>query len=648
MVAYNQQISIFDLGFDKFLSRELSPLGNNDMLMPSYLGSDFYETSPGQIGSGELGQNISLVDGYLQSSNFVTGSAGWRIDSDGNVEFESGYFRGDISGATGTFTGGIAVGTSPNWFKVDADGNIWSGSATLAGAKTDSFAVEKEGLLYCKGATIDGTSTIGGRVSSTLAGAIDASGHFADDAINTAEDTILSSFTFGESGALQIGTYESGVTGDIKISPSGILGRDKTGATTFSINATTGVAVLNGLVVGTNVGLGTAQDSAGVTTIIGDTVITSFVNALNITALGAVTSGSFAIGSNAWHVDSSGNMWWGNFETYASATYKISTLGVANLSGIIAASVAAENITGTYITGKTIRTADPSAGGGSTALVLDPGGGYGDRAMWYYLGTKVATINSTSSVILSIQAHEALGQVWIGNSNSGWSFMCAGNLNYSKHIYPYATNTYYLGLTTHRWAGFYLENLIDFGSSVASIQQAGSTMLQFNHSSGYILVDENLLPNSTYNLGSSGNKWANLYLSGNITVGGTVDGVDISAHAGNASAHHSSTSNGLTITPSKVQASYTGTGTSAGIKGYNMCLTNGRIYMGSTLAINLYSSSVDMELPMRLKNLSSAPSGASDGWIFYNTTYDEVWVYIDGSWEALAPKNWVTNNFVAS
>jgi len=37
---------------------------------------------------------------------------------------------------------------------------------------------------------------------------------------------------------------------------------------------------LNGLVVGTNVDLGTAQDSAGVTTIIGDTVTTSFVNAL--------------------------------------------------------------------------------------------------------------------------------------------------------------------------------------------------------------------------------------------------------------------------------------------------------------------------------------------------------------------------------
>lgn len=40
----------------------------------------------------------------------------------------------------------------------------------------------------------------------------------------------------------------------------------------------------NQLTVGTNVGLGTAQDSAGVTTIIGNTVTTSFVNALDVTA----------------------------------------------------------------------------------------------------------------------------------------------------------------------------------------------------------------------------------------------------------------------------------------------------------------------------------------------------------------------------
>jgi hypothetical protein len=47
------------------------------------------------------------------------------------------------------------------------------------------------------------------------------------------------------------------------------------------------------LVVGTNVGIGTAQDATQVTTIVGNTVTTGYVSALNITAVGTVTSGTF-------------------------------------------------------------------------------------------------------------------------------------------------------------------------------------------------------------------------------------------------------------------------------------------------------------------------------------------------------------------
>lgn len=37
---------------------------------------------------------------YLQSKNFVTGSSGWRLDSDGNIEASSGTFRGNITGGS--------------------------------------------------------------------------------------------------------------------------------------------------------------------------------------------------------------------------------------------------------------------------------------------------------------------------------------------------------------------------------------------------------------------------------------------------------------------------------------------------------------------------------------------------------------------
>ena len=259
-------------------------------------------------GLTNIGGASSLIAEDLQSSNFKSGSTGWKLFSNGNLEGNDGNFRGDITGATGTFSGTITGGslnipdiTTASSFHVDSSGNAWWGTNVATGYATAPAKILATGAatfssITITGGAIDGTSTIGGRLASVLNTAIDASGHFADSAISTATGTIITPFTFGVSGALQIGTYSAGVTGDIRISPTGILGRDKDNNTTFSIDATTGVAVLNGLVVGTNVGLGTAQDSSGVTSIIGSTVTTSFVNALNITAasmsVGGLTAGS--------------------------------------------------------------------------------------------------------------------------------------------------------------------------------------------------------------------------------------------------------------------------------------------------------------------------------------------------------------------
>jgi len=56
-----------------------------------------------------------------------------------------------------------------------------------------------------------------------------------------------------------------------------------------------GKIVAGSLIVGTNVAIGTAEDAAGVTTIVGNTVTTSYVNALDITATGQITAGSMLI-----------------------------------------------------------------------------------------------------------------------------------------------------------------------------------------------------------------------------------------------------------------------------------------------------------------------------------------------------------------
>lgn len=68
------------------------------------------------------------------------------------------------------------------------------------------------------------------------------------EALNTKTRQILGSFTFGQVGAIAIGVYENGVSGDVRITPSGITARDINGATTFSIDGTTGDAVFKGTV----------------------------------------------------------------------------------------------------------------------------------------------------------------------------------------------------------------------------------------------------------------------------------------------------------------------------------------------------------------------------------------------------------------
>jgi hypothetical protein len=93
--------SLSDIGLDAFGQSPLVFSGQevnkkSQTMQEAGVPSNFIQT-------GDIIQRLNVIDGYLQSSNFVTGSTGWRIDSDGNAEFDSGYFRGDMSAASGTF-----------------------------------------------------------------------------------------------------------------------------------------------------------------------------------------------------------------------------------------------------------------------------------------------------------------------------------------------------------------------------------------------------------------------------------------------------------------------------------------------------------------------------------------------------------------
>ena len=68
------------------------------------------------------------------------------------------------------------------------------------------------------------------------------------DSFDTQSRRILGEYEFAKQGAIQIGEYQSGVSGDVRISPDGILGRNSAGVTTFSLDATTGDATFKGTI----------------------------------------------------------------------------------------------------------------------------------------------------------------------------------------------------------------------------------------------------------------------------------------------------------------------------------------------------------------------------------------------------------------
>lgn len=65
-------------------------------------------------------------------------------------------------------------------------------------------------------------------------------------AMNTKSKKILQEFQFTEHGAIQIGKYENGISGDTRISANGIVMRNKAGITTIAQDGDTGDAYFAG------------------------------------------------------------------------------------------------------------------------------------------------------------------------------------------------------------------------------------------------------------------------------------------------------------------------------------------------------------------------------------------------------------------
>ena len=87
---------------------------------------------------GRLGLNVTTR--ALQSDNFVTGSAGWQLTAEGNLEATAGTFRGALSAPSGTI-GGFTIGAlalTATGISIGSDGTLAMNTITGTTLRTGS------------------------------------------------------------------------------------------------------------------------------------------------------------------------------------------------------------------------------------------------------------------------------------------------------------------------------------------------------------------------------------------------------------------------------------------------------------------------------------------------------------------------------
>ena len=130
----------------------------------------------------DVGGGMSLMTNNLQSPNYKAGTNGWRLFSNGDVEFESGKFRGELVAATGTI-GGWTIGattlSSTNLTIDSANEKIESAnySAGVSGFTIGADLIEAQNLISrgtIRGSTFtyDMISAVGGQLMISDADAL--------------------------------------------------------------------------------------------------------------------------------------------------------------------------------------------------------------------------------------------------------------------------------------------------------------------------------------------------------------------------------------------------------------------------------------------------------------------------------------------
>ena len=101
------------------------------------------------------------------------------------------------------------------------------------------------------------------KVIPTIIPQVPVSNDTIGHSINTKTNKILGAYSFGKVGSLQIGDYQNGTSGDIRITPDGITARNSSGINTFAIDGTTGNASFYGTIEAGSIVAGYVASTAG-------------------------------------------------------------------------------------------------------------------------------------------------------------------------------------------------------------------------------------------------------------------------------------------------------------------------------------------------------------------------------------------------
>jgi hypothetical protein len=189
---------------------------------------------------GKLTAGSINVDDYIQSTGFVTGSAGWRITGNGTAEFDAAVIRGQLTAAQ-INSNGLTIRTEAGAVILNAGTSEFSGNVTGTVDGTSA-------------STLVTTANDAATAASTAQGAADAAQTDADSAL-TGLTTKLNSnarnVLAGE-GGLATGTLNWNSSGvrtsgsGVGITQAGLVAYNSAGATTFVLNGTTGDAAFAG------------------------------------------------------------------------------------------------------------------------------------------------------------------------------------------------------------------------------------------------------------------------------------------------------------------------------------------------------------------------------------------------------------------